>query len=100
MARRQTNSSATASSSTADRFRITKDGSLLFGGRFAKNSAKEPAQIDFAVEDGAAKGQSWAGIYKIENDELTVCDNAPIPTAPRQMEFTAPKGYVCLTFKR
>ena len=40
----------------ADRFRITKDGSLLFGGRFAKDSAKEPAQIDFAVEDGAAKG--------------------------------------------
>jgi uncharacterized protein (TIGR03067 family) len=84
----------------SDRFQITKDGSVLFGGRFTKDSGKEPAQIDFAVEDGAAKGQSWTGIYKIENNELTVCDNASDPTAPRQMEFTAPKGYVCLTFKR
>jgi len=84
----------------SDRFQITKDGSLLFGGRFATDPGKEPAQIDFAVEDGAAKGQNWAGIYKIENKELTVCDNAPNPAAPRRMEFTATKGYVCLTFKR
>jgi uncharacterized protein (TIGR03067 family) len=85
-----------------DRFRITKDGTLLFGGRFTANTDKTPAQIDFTIEEGPAKGQHWAGIYKLENDGLTVCDNAPNPAAPRQQDFTAPKGsgYVCLTFRR
>ncbi|MGE0240076.1 MAG: TIGR03067 domain-containing protein [Parvibaculaceae bacterium] len=85
-----------------DRFRILKDDNLLFGGHFTSDPGKTPAQIDFTIEEGAAKGQSWAGIYKIENEVLTICDNAANPAVPRQQGFTAPKGsgYVCLNFKR
>jgi uncharacterized protein (TIGR03067 family) len=87
---------------TGDGFRISHDGKLLFGGRFTANETVVPAEIDLKVEEGAAKGQSWAGIFRIENGALTICDNAPNPAAPRQKDFTAPKGsgYVCLTFER
>jgi uncharacterized protein (TIGR03067 family) len=87
---------------SSDRFRIMKNGNLLFGGGFTTHTGKIPGQIDFTIEDGPAKGQHWAGIYQIENDSLMICDNAPNPSAPRQQDFTAPKGsgYVCLTFER
>ena len=85
-----------------DHFRIVKGDALLFGGGFTIVPDATPARIDFTIADGAAKGQSWAGIYKVEGDALTICDNAPNPAAPRQQDFTAPKGsgYVCLSFTR
>jgi uncharacterized protein (TIGR03067 family) len=84
------------------RFQISKRGTVLFGGSFTTNLEKVPAQIDFKIEEGSAKGQSWLGIFKIENGPLTICDNAPNPTAPRQHDFDSPKGsgYVCLIFER
>lgn len=87
---------------TGERFRISKPGSLIHSGRYAANPEALPAQIDFMLEEGVAKGQSWSGIYRIDNGRLTICDNAPKPTAPRQSTFEAGKGsaYVCLTFRR
>lgn len=83
-------------------FQISGKEGVLFGGSFTVDAAQAPAHIDFKIEEGAARGQSWMGIFKIENGLLTVCDNAPDPAAPRQPDFGAPKGsaYVCLTFKR
>jgi uncharacterized protein (TIGR03067 family) len=85
-----------------DRFQIRKESTVLFGGRFATKRDESPAPIDFAIEEGEAKGQSWAGIYKIEDEILTICDNAPDRSAPRPHDFAAPKGsgHVCLNFKR
>lgn len=84
---------------TGDRFSIAKAGTVLFAGHA---TVTPPASIDFAIEEGAAKGQSWLGIFKIENETLTICDNAPNPLAKRPSDFAAPKGsgYVCLQFKR
>lgn len=85
-----------------NRFQISKQGAVLFGGSFTTNPETVPAQIDFRIEEGGAKGQSWLGISRIENGELTICDNAPNPAAPRPAGFDAPKGsgYVCLRFQR
>jgi uncharacterized protein (TIGR03067 family) len=85
-----------------DRFRIVRADSVLFGGRYAADPDKTPAEIDFTIDEGDARGQTWLGIFKIENGTLTICDNAPDRTAPRQRDFGAPKGsgYVCLEFKR
>lgn len=87
---------------TGDRFSIAKAGSVLFAGRATVAPQVDPATIDFAIEEGVAKGQSWLGIFKIENETLTICDNAPNPQAKRPDDFAAPKGsgYVCLQFKR
>lgn len=87
---------------SGDRFSITKAGSVIFAGRVAVAPETVPAAIDFTVEEGVAKGQSWQGVYRIENATLTICDNAPDRTAKRPSTFTAPKGsgYVCLQFRR
>lgn len=85
-----------------DRFRISKDDQAIYGGGFRLNGDVTPAQIDFAIEEGAAKGQGWLGIVRLEHEVLTICDNAPDPKAPRPAGFatSADSGHVCLTFKR
>jgi uncharacterized protein (TIGR03067 family) len=85
-----------------ERFRILKSGAVLFGGRFTADPQKAPAEIDFMIDEGDAKGQTWLGIFKIENATLTICDNAPDRRAPRQRDFDASRGsgYVCLQFQR
>jgi uncharacterized protein (TIGR03067 family) len=85
-----------------DRFRIFKADTVLFGGRFTADPAKIPPEIDFMIDEGDAKGQTWLGIFKIGIGMLAICDNAPDRTAPRPRGFAAPKslGYVCLEFER
>jgi uncharacterized protein (TIGR03067 family) len=85
-----------------DHFRISKHDAVLFGGSFTTNRKEVPAQIDFKIEEGDAKGQGWLGIFKIEDGILTICDNATNPAMPRPAGFDAGKGsgYVCLRFKR
>src|SRR4029453_1373259 len=85
-----------------EHFRISKPDAVLFGGSFTTNRKEVPAQINFKIEEGDAKGQSWMGIFMIEGDILAICDNAPNPAAPRPTGFDAGKGsgYVCLRFER
>jgi uncharacterized protein (TIGR03067 family) len=85
-----------------DRFSIAKAGAVLIAGRVTVAPQAVPAAIDFAIEEGAAKGQIWLGIFKIENETLTICDNAPDAKAKRPSSFAAPKGsgHVCLQFRR
>ena len=85
-----------------DRFSIAKAGAVLFAGHVSIAPQAVPATIDFTIEEGAAKGQSWSGIFKVENGTLTICDNAPDMKAKRPSSFVAPKGsgHVCLQFRR
>lgn len=87
---------------TGDRFSIARAGTVLFAGHTTVAPQAVPAAIDFTIEEGAAKGKNWLGIFRIENGALTICDNAPNPQAKRPNDFAAPKGsgYVCLQFKR
>jgi uncharacterized protein (TIGR03067 family) len=64
-------------------------------------SAK-PAAIDFDHTDGALKGKPWKGIYVLDGDTLTTCDNAPNLDKRRPAAFEAKSGsgYVLITFKR
>jgi uncharacterized protein (TIGR03067 family) len=85
-----------------DRFTIAKAGKVVFAGHVALAGSGTPAAIDFTIETGAAKGQAWKGIFKIDKAALTICDNAPDTKADRPKDFAAPKGsgYVCLKFRR
>ena len=61
------------------RFEIrSNDGKTLYAGTFRTDPRAKPAAIDFANTRGAAKGRAWQGIYTLEGDTLTICDNAPI----------------------
>ena len=66
------------------------------------NPKAKPATIDFDITDGALKEKGWKGIYTVDGDTLTTCDNAPDPAKGRPSTFEAKSGsgYVLITFKR
>jgi uncharacterized protein (TIGR03067 family) len=88
---------------TGNRFRIQSgDGKLLYTGSFRVNPSAKPAAIDFAHTDGAQKGKAWKGIYALDGDMLTICDNAPNldQSRPAAFEAKSGSGYVLIRFKR
>ena len=88
---------------TGSRFQIqSKEGKSLYAGTIRLDSSAKPAAIDFAHAERAVKGKTWKGIYALEGDTLTICDNAPNLNKGRPMAFEAKSGsgYVSITFKR
>ena len=86
-----------------NRFQIrSKDGKPLYEGTFQVDPSVKPAAIDFEHTEGALKGKAWKGIYALDGDTLTACDNAPDLDKGRPAAFEAKSGsgYVLITFKR
>ena len=85
------------------RFEIqSRDGKRLHGGIVRVDPTAKPAVIDFEHAEGALKGKVWKGIYALDVDTLTVCDNAPDLKRNRPVAFEAKpgSGHVLLTFER
>ena len=88
---------------TGNRFQIqSEDGKPLYAGTVRVDPSAQPAAIDFEHTEGALKGKAWQGIYALDGDTLTVCDNAPNLDKGRPVAFeaTSGSGYVLITFKR
>jgi uncharacterized protein (TIGR03067 family) len=88
---------------TGNRFRIqSKDGKPLYAGSIRVDPSAKPAAIDFEHTQGVLKGKTWKGIYALDGDTLTICDNAPNLDKGRPAAFEAKSGsgYVLVTFKR
>ena len=88
---------------TGNRFEIqSKDGKPLYEGTFRLDPSTKPAAIDFKHTEGTLKGKAWKGIYALDGDTLTTCDNAPDLDKGRPAAFEAKRGsgYVLITFKR
>jgi uncharacterized protein (TIGR03067 family) len=88
---------------TGNRFQIqSKDGKPLYTGAVRVDPRAKPAAIDFEHAEGALKGKAWKGIYALDGDTLTICDNAPNLDKSRPAAFEAKRGsgYVLITFKR
>jgi uncharacterized protein (TIGR03067 family) len=88
---------------TGNRFQIqSKDGKPLYAGTVRVDPSAKPAAIDFEHTEGALKGKVWKGIYAMDGDTLTTCDNAPNLDKGRPAAFEAKSGsgYVLITFKR
>ncbi len=62
----------------------------------------KPAAIDFQHAEGGLKGKTWKGIYVLDGETLTICDNAENLDASRPSKFEAKSGsgYVLVTFDR
>jgi len=84
------------------RFHITAQGRIVYVGNYAVEPEPQPAQIDFQHEEGEIAGGVWQGIYRLEDNNLAICDNAVDTSKPRPTEFTtAPgSGYVLIVFRR
>ena len=85
------------------RFQIqTKDGKSLYAGTVRVNPSAQPAAIDFEHTEGTDKGRTWKGIYALDGDRLTICDNAPTMEKGRPSSFDAKagSGYFLITFVR
>jgi uncharacterized protein (TIGR03067 family) len=90
-------------SMTGKRFQIrSKDGKLLYEGTFRVDPGAKPASFDFDHTEGALKGKAWKGIYALEGDTLTTCDNGPDPDKGRPAAFEAKpgSGHILITFQR
>lgn len=86
-----------------NRFQLhSKDGKLLYEGTFRVEPGAKPAAIDFDHTLGSLKGKVWKGIYALDGDTLTTCDNAPSldKGRPTAFEAKAGSGYVLITFSR
>jgi uncharacterized protein (TIGR03067 family) len=87
---------------TGNRFQIrSKDGKTLYEGTFRVDAKTKPAAIDFEQTKGDLKGKSWKGIFALDGDTLTTCDNAPNLDKGRPAAFEAKtgSGHVLITFK-
>jgi uncharacterized protein (TIGR03067 family) len=88
---------------TGNRFQIrSKDGKPLYEGTFRVDPSTKPAAFDFEHTGGALKGKVWKGIYTLDGDTLTTCDNGPDPDKGRPTAFEAKpgSGQILITFKR
>ena len=85
-----------------NRFQIeSKDQKPLYAGTVHVDPSARPAAIDFEHAEGVLKGKVWKGIYRLDGDTLTICDNAPNLDEHRPTAFEAQSasGYVLITFK-
>ena len=88
---------------TGKRFQIqSKDSKPLYAGIVRVDPSAKLAAIDFEHTEGAPKGKVWKGIYTLDGDTLTICDNAANLDKGRPTAFEAKSGsgYVLITFKR
>ncbi len=64
-------------------FEIVKKGWRRFGGTFSINPKLRPATINFIQTDSEFLRGVWKGIYRLDSNILTLCDNAPERSFPR-----------------
>jgi uncharacterized protein (TIGR03067 family) len=88
---------------SGDHFEIqSKDRKSLYSGMVQVDASAKPAAIDFEHAEGGLKGKTWKGIYVLDGETLTTCDNAGNLGAARPSKFEAKSGsgYVLVTFNR
>ena len=88
--------------SAKDRFQITRDGKLLYGGTYTVDPAAQPARIIFHQDEGNNLRSEWRGIYRFDASRLEIVDNADDVSMPPPTRFatTPGSGYVLVRFER
>lgn len=86
---------------TKERFQITRDEKLLYGGTYAADPSAQPAHIDFRQDEGGTLRGEWRGIYRFEAIHLEIIGNVDDTGKPRPAEFvtTPGSGYVLVRFE-
>jgi uncharacterized protein (TIGR03067 family) len=84
------------------KFRIQEKGVTIYEGTLGLDESARPWAIDFKHTNSSSQGKTWRGIYRIDGDTLTVCDNAGAVQKARPMNFETrtDSGLVLVVFKR
>jgi uncharacterized protein (TIGR03067 family) len=69
-------------------------------GEYAIDPTKTPKEIDIKLMDGAEKGKTIKGIYKLDGDTLVICTSEPGDARPKEFKATKQPQSILLTFKR
>ena len=72
-------------------------GGMIEKGKLRLDADKKPATIDVEITEGSDKGKTQVGIWKLENDRLTVCC-AAAGDKERPKEFATKTGTMQLLF--
>ncbi|MDQ6432508.1 TIGR03067 domain-containing protein [Mesorhizobium sp. LHD-90] len=80
----------------------SSDGKTIFAGTTSVDPAARPASIDFVNTQGDAVGKTWKGIYALDGDTLSICDNSPNLEAgrPTALEAASGSGHALFIFER
>jgi uncharacterized protein (TIGR03067 family) len=83
-------------------FRIQERGATIYEGTLGLDLSASPSAIDFKHAGPSSRGKTWRGIYRIDGETLTICDNAGDLQKGRPTSFgTRPNsGFVLVVFKR
>jgi uncharacterized protein (TIGR03067 family) len=84
------------------KFSIAENGITIYAGTLWLDEAATPWAIDFRHTGYAPAGKTWRGIYQIDGDTLTICDNAGNMQRSRPTSFAteADSGLVMVVFTR
>jgi uncharacterized protein (TIGR03067 family) len=76
------------------------DGKVFIAGTTRIDPTQSPMTLDVTYTEGDIKGRTALGIYKIDDDVLTICRAAPGKPRPTQFTSTPGSGLTLMTYKR
>jgi uncharacterized protein (TIGR03067 family) len=76
------------------------EGKVFIASTTKIDPAKVPMTIDIVYTEGDLKGKTSLGIYKIEDDLLTICRAAPDKARPTEFSSVPGSGNTLMAYKR
>jgi len=77
-----------------------RDGQVFIASTTRIDPARDPMTIDVTFTEGEARGRTALGIYKIEDDVLTICRTAPGKARPTEFSSRPGSGQTLMAYKR
>jgi len=77
-----------------------RDGKVFIAGTIQIDPTMNPMTMDVTYTEGDPTGQTAFGIYKIEDDLLTICRAAPDRGRPAEFASLRGSGHTLMTYKR
>jgi uncharacterized protein (TIGR03067 family) len=78
----------------------TREGQPFIAAMCTLDPTTHPMSIDFAYSLGGSKGKTAPGIFKIEDDLLTICRSEPGQARPASFDSKPGSGQTLMTYRR
>jgi uncharacterized protein (TIGR03067 family) len=80
---------------------VQRDGKTIGKSKWTNlDTAKDPKTVDLEVIEGENKGKVYLGIYRIEENNMTICRANPDKKRPTTFSTEAGSGCTLMSFKR